>query len=280
MSKIVTVMPGTLDGDNVFSSSNELESVLSRLISNPPPGYLIQSHKNLGELREGLAPHIPELQFLEIVADGNPRSLGVIDPPHLADFVELMAGVGSSCKLYLSGCNTGTWTSNGYSLAADLANKLACEVYGTVGYVNLNTLAEGTIEACIDLWGRAPDIVYEGAHDEFDSKEVFQRAMPGASIAHTLRFPSRSPIQLMDRRLSLEQKSLLERMLGSLGVPESKRITLNPRVAPDFTVEFDGRVYDFLYDGHIVREKHTESKWKIPHDREMLRILSSLWVPE
>ncbi len=262
--KLVTVYPG-----EPLRRDNFIMGIYNRLAANPPGGYTVLLHTSVEELCEQASAPAEKLEVLEIVAHGNPQFLGVIEQKTLDQFAQALVRASDESQIYLSGCNTGTKSVSAddcevphFNIATHLASKVPCRVYGSVGYLNGDTFAEGSVESSIDDWGLSNGITYGNARDAKGS-EAFEWLF-GKKIERmaALRRPEPAP-HTHEVAWPESEIARLSSNLESLTNSAPSALRINPLVAPDFKVDREGKTYSFLYNATIVREDETGILWRL-----------------
>lgn len=233
-----------------------LQGIYKRLAGNPPEGWTVRQHKSAPELFEHIAS-ADDLQALEIVAHGNPFFLGAITLDQIVHFQNVLKGVSSPCRVYLSGCNTGTFapgdkTNLGTKIAAGVPGNV--QVVGSRGYLNEYTVAEGKVECSPDDWGDYADCVY-GEAIAAGGEAAFIERRPLAAL--------RAPGPQMKPVITPAQQTAIDGLLAAVVGTPSEGIPINPRTGPDFTASYHGQPYEFLCGMDIAREASSGSTWRV-----------------
>ena len=233
-----------------------LQGIYQRLASQPPAGWTVLQHRSAPELFKHIA-QAENLEALEIVAHGNPFFLGAITLDQIAPFQNVLKGVTAPCRVYLSGCNTGTFAPGE---RANLGTKIAAgvpghvEVVGSRGYLNEYTVAEGNVECSPDDWGDYTDCIYEEAVAA-KGQNVFIERRPLTLL--------RVPGPVMKPIVTVEQQSVIDGLLATVVDTPSQDIPINPRTGPDFTAHFRDRRIEFLCGMDIAREPSSGGTWNV-----------------
>lgn len=278
--KLVTVFPG-----DVFHQDQFLIGIYNTLAANPPEGFTVLQHTCIEDLCSQISEHNDQLDLLEIVAHGNPGCLGVLDADTTLTLAQYLQEVKPTCQVYLSGCNTGTtgYDPNSdrpelFDIATNLSSATPCQVYGSMGYLNSGTIADGTVACSTDDWEEEIGWVYAGAKDDFGTNSFELKPKP-TFVKHTTPLPRTMPLLVRHGPLEQEQETALDAVLDRVVTTPNQNIKLNPRVAPDITVTYFGRIFDLLYNGRAVREKLTGNTWHTNMDAKTLALLHPLWTP-
>jgi hypothetical protein len=278
--KLVTVFPG-----DVFHQDQFLIGIYNRLAANPPAGFSVLQHTCIEDLCDQVSDNNEQLELLEIVAHGNPGCLGVLDADTTATLGNYLKVVKPTCQVYLSGCNTGTTgfdpnsdVPEHFDIATNLSSLVPCQVFGSMGYLNEYTVAEGTVACSTDDWEEEIGWVYAGAKDDYGTNAFALKSKP-EYVKHATPFPRAMPMLVRHGPMNPQQEAALDAVLEPLVNTPSQNIKLNPRVAPDLTVTYYGRIFDLLYNGRAVREKLTGNTWRINMSQATLALLHPLWTP-
>ena len=277
---IVTVYPG-----DVFHRDTFLMGIYNTLAANPPAGYTVLLHTCIQDLCTQIDDNNEQLEILEIVSHGNPGFLGVIDSDAMPTLVQYLQQTKPTCQVYLSGCNTGTCgydPASGdpehFCIASNLAAAVPCQIYGSMGYLNAGTIADGAVACSTDDWEEEIGFVYFPAKDDF-GQTSFELKAKEAFVPHATPFPRAMPMLARHGGLTPQQEAALDAVLDPIVNTPSQNIKLNPRVGPDFTFTYYGRIFDFLYNGRCVREKLTGNTWHTNMSKAQLILLHPLWSP-
>jgi len=278
---IVTIYPG-----DTFHRDDFLMGIYTKLAASPPAGYTVLLHSCIEDLCTQISQHNEQLGVLEVVSHGNPGFLGAIDTDTTEVLAQFLQETKPTCQVFLSGCNTGTAgydpstdLPEHFDIATHLASLVPCQIFGSMGYLNAGTIADGTVACSTDDWEQEIGWVYERAKDDF-GETAFESKSKTTYVKHRTRFPHSMPVDTHHPDLTpLEQKTLDATLAAVVGTPP-QNIKLNPRVGPDMTVTYFGRIFDFLYNGRAVRERLTGNTWNTNITKPTLIILHPLWTPK
>ena len=270
----------TVDTGVTGPGANTILQTYQSLSKNPPAGYSVLQHKNIDELCAQLAQAGQMLGVAEIISHGNPFYLGQILLPVVPQFAQALHMASPVAEVFLSGCNTGTWTANTneFCIAKYIASKVPCKVYGSMGYIiNCGTYAQGNVQcAPTDNPG---DVAYLGAITATGSR-VFNQKPNTTMPKYAVPFPPSKPIPINSTALNQQQKSVLNNVIGSVDWMPSQKLSINPQTAPDFCIQTSAAIFDFFSAGATVRRESDGATWMPTIDANSQSILNTIATPQ
>jgi hypothetical protein len=275
MSNIVTIYPGPVGHQDQF-----ILDIYNRLVASPPSGYTVLQHSSIDDLCQQLGNLGSSLGTAEILSHANPYYLGVILVDNVSQVAQAIQSASVSSRIFLTGCNSGTWTSatDTTDIATYLASGAPSQVYGSLGYLDGGTIAEGTVNSSTDDWGRPGAAVYLGSVNASGMNAYALK--PRTTTARMMTaIPPTTPVEPTHPAISHQAKTLVTRLLTNLSKRAPSQLAVNGQTAPDFRISFNGQIYDFLYSCNVVRRESSGATWNLDLTPQQKALLQSISMP-